>query len=195
MPGSSSAVVLALSLVLGTGHPDPEVLAREVLALSASGDPVRLARLLEIRLEGTPVERRPALLAEIASLRERAGDRAGAFAARLRGFGEAAARGDVDPAARADLERLAGDPAAWEAIAQGGGPATARAWIEVAKIREHLLADRAGALAATVAAERAAERSRLLGLIDPGLAPALAHRHVRLGAWLHRNGATGGTPR
>ena len=59
-------------------------------------------------------------------------------------------------AERARTLRRLGRPteasAAWEAIAQGGGPATARAWIEVAKIREHLLADRAGALAATVAA-------------------------------------------
>ena len=94
-------------------------------------------------------------------------------------------------AERARTLRRLGRPleasAAWEAIARGGGPGAARAWIEVAKIREHHLADRAGALAATLAAERAAERSRLLVPADPALAPALAYRRERLGALLRRN--------
>ncbi len=82
--------------------------------------------------------------------------------------------------------------AAWESIARGGGPGAARAWIEVAKIREHQLADRAGALAATMEAERAAERTRLLGPAEPEMAPALANRRERLGAWLRRNGEARG---
>jgi len=93
-------------------------------------------------------------------------------------------------AERARTLRRLGRPAdaasAWEAIATAGGAGTARAWVEVAKIREHALADHAGALAATAAAERAAERSRLIGMPDPALEPALAHRRRRLGARLHR---------
>jgi len=86
------------------------------------------------------------------------------------------------------LGRPADAAAAWEVIAAAGGPGAARAWVEVAKVREHVLADHAGALAATAAAERAAERSRLLGMPDPALEPALAHRRRRLGARLRRSG-------
>ncbi len=95
-------------------------------------------------------------------------------------------------AERARTLRRLGRPveacSAWEAIARGSGPGAARAWIEVAKIREHQLADRTGALAATLAAERGAERSRLLVQSDPELAPALAYRRERLGALLRRDG-------
>jgi uncharacterized protein YprB with RNaseH-like and TPR domain len=86
------------------------------------------------------------------------------------------------------LGRPADAAAAWEAIAVAGGPGAAHAWVEVAKVREHGLADHAGALAATAAAERAAERSRLLGVPAPALEPALAHRRGRLGARLRRIG-------
>jgi len=96
-------------------------------------------------------------------------------------------------AERARTLRRLGRPgeaaAAWETIAAAGGPGAARAWVEVAKVREHALADHAGALAATAAAERAAERARLLGLPDPALEPALAHRRRRLGELLRRAGA------
>jgi hypothetical protein len=84
------------------------------------------------------------------------------------------------------LGRPADGAAAWEAIARAGGPGAAHAWVEVAKLREHALADHAGALAATEAAERAGERSRLLGPPDPGFAPALARRRRRLGDRLRR---------
>jgi hypothetical protein len=86
------------------------------------------------------------------------------------------------------LGRPADAAAAWEAIAVAGGPGAAHAWVEVAKVREHALADHAGALAATAAAERATEYSRLLGMPDPALEPALAHRRRRLGARLRRPG-------
>jgi hypothetical protein len=93
-------------------------------------------------------------------------------------------------AERARTLRRLGRPeaaaAAWEAMAIAGGPAAARAWVEVAKVREHALADHPGALAATAAAERAAERARLLGTTDPALGPALARRRIRLTAWLRR---------
>jgi hypothetical protein len=87
------------------------------------------------------------------------------------------------------LRRLGrpGDAAsAWEALAVAGGPGAARAWVEVAKLREHALMDHAGALAATAAAEHAAERSRFLGVPDAALGPALAHRRRRLGDLLRR---------
>lgn len=83
-----------------------------------AGDPLRLAALLEIRLEGAPATHRAALLAEIAGLLERGGERSAAFQARLRAFQEAVAGGADEPAVRADLERLAGDTAAWETVAQ-----------------------------------------------------------------------------
>ncbi len=88
-------------------------------------------------------------------------------------------------AERARTLRRLGRPgeaaAAWQAIAVAGGPGSARAWVEVAKVREHGLADHAGALAATAAAEAAAERSRLLqGMSDSSLRNALAQRRRRL---------------
>ena len=84
------------------------------------------------------------------------------------------------------LGRASEAAAAWEAIAAAGGPTAARAWVEVAKVREHSLADHAGALAATVDAEHAAERARLLGMPDAAIEPALAHRRQRLGTRLRR---------
>lgn len=84
------------------------------------------------------------------------------------------------------LGRPADAAAAWQVIAMAGGPLAAHAWVEVAKVREHALADHAGALAATAAAERAAERSRLLGTLDPTFEPALARRRRRLGALVRR---------
>lgn len=70
--------------------------------------------------------------------------------------------------------------ATWETIAQGGGIDAARAWIEVAKLREHLLRDLAGALAATAAAERVLAWLRSLDAPEPGLDAAVAARRRRL---------------
>ncbi len=93
-------------------------------------------------------------------------------------------------AERARTLRRLGRPAdaatAWETIAVTGGPGAAHAWVEVAKIREHALGDHAGARAATAAAERAAERSRLLGIPCPTLEPALSIRRRRLDGRLRR---------
>jgi hypothetical protein len=100
-------------------------------------------------------------------------------------------------AERARTLRRLGRPAeaavAWEAIAVSGGAGAAHAWVEVAKLREHAFADHAGALVATAAAERAAERSGLVGMRDPALVPALAHRRRRLANLLRRTGI-GGQP-
>ena len=86
------------------------------------------------------------------------------------------------------LDRPGEAAAAWQAIAVAGGPGSAGAWVEVAKVREHALDDDHGALAATAAAEVAAERSRLLGRSDPSLRDALARRRRRLAARLGRPG-------
>ena len=44
------------------------------------------------------------------------------------------------------LGRFARRGAAWEAIGAGAGPLSALAWIELAKLREHRLRDRPGAV-------------------------------------------------
>lgn len=70
--------------------------------------------------------------------------------------------------------------ATWEAIAQDGRVDGARAWIEVAKLREHLLRDLAGALDATAAADRVLAWLRALDAPEAGLEAALATRRRRL---------------
>lgn len=69
---------------------------------------------------------------------------------------------------------------AWQAAAAAGGAPGTIAWIEVAKVREHRLRDLPGALAATRAAWRIAERSRLLGRPLPRLETDLARRAERI---------------
>jgi hypothetical protein len=70
--------------------------------------------------------------------------------------------------------------AAWEALAAEGGTMAARAWVEVAKVREHALRDPSGALHAADAAARATERARLTRGADPAFDAALARRLSRL---------------
>ena len=72
--------------------------------------------------------------------------------------------------------------AAWQAAAGAGGALGAIAWIEVAKLREHRLADAGGALAATRSAWRLLERSRALGRPYPRVEADLARRAARLTA-------------
>ena len=69
---------------------------------------------------------------------------------------------------------------AWEALAAEGGAIAPRAWVESAKIREHVLRDAAGALGAAEAAARAAERARLRWGGDPAFDDAVAARLRRL---------------
>ncbi len=73
-------------------------------------------------------------------------------------------------------EALAG----WEALATEGGSIAPRAWVEAAKVREHVLRDAAGALDAAESAARAAERARLRWGGDPDFDAALAARLHRL---------------
>lgn len=85
------------------------------------------------------------------------------------------------------LRRWAEAAEAWQAAAGSGGALGAIAWIEVAKIREHRLGDPAGALAATRAAWRVAERTRLLGRPLPRLERDLVRRGARLRARIARS--------
>ena len=65
---------------------------------------------------------------------------------------------------------------AWRDVAHAGGPDAAFAWIEVAKCLEHRERDPAGALGACAAADRLAQRSRLLGR------PCATSRRISAGA-------------
>jgi uncharacterized protein YprB with RNaseH-like and TPR domain len=72
--------------------------------------------------------------------------------------------------------------AAWTALAAGPGRTAVVARIEIAKLREHRLADRSGALAAAVDGLAVADRRRRLGLPEPALEADLARRIARLRA-------------
>jgi hypothetical protein len=68
----------------------------------------------------------------------------------------------------------------WLGLANGPGSVAVQAWIEVAKLREHRLADLPGALDATGRAATLAERRRRMGLGDPVVERALGTRLARL---------------
>ena len=85
--------------------------------------------------------------------------------------------------------------AAWIELAHAGGTLAALAWIEVAKLREHRLADPAGALSAAVLAARIADRQRSVGRALPRLEAGLARRLARLRRRLDRAQATSATRR
>ncbi len=84
----------------------------------ASGDARKLAALLETRVATADASERAPLLAEIAALHERLGDRPEAFRAKLRELHDAVARGEDAPGARVDLERLAAATGAWNDLAR-----------------------------------------------------------------------------
>jgi len=75
---------------------------------------------------------------------------------------------------------------AWAGIAAGPGRVAVVAWIELAKLREHRLADLEGAIEATHGAIASAERRRRLGRPDPALEIGLARRLARLRVRLAR---------
>ncbi len=165
-------------------RPDARAQAQRILedVQRLAGDPARLAMLLEIRLEAAPAAHRPALLAEIAGLRERGGDRGAAFATRLRVFEESVAGGADDPAARADLERLASDTTAWEAVARTYQAALPRvpapAALELRRRLATICGERLGAL------DRAVAWWDEVAAADPGPEPlsALVRLRRRQGA-------------
>ena len=69
---------------------------------------------------------------------------------------------------------------AWLELASGRGAIAVQAWIEVAKLREHRLADVPGALDAVHRAAALAERRRRTGMGDPVVEQALRARFERL---------------
>ncbi|HSD22085.1 MAG TPA: tetratricopeptide repeat protein [Anaeromyxobacter sp.] len=99
-------------------RPDARGAAARVLedVHRAAGDARRLAALLEVRLETADDAERSPLLAEIAALQERLGDRGRAFGAKLRELQGALFRGADAPGARAELERLAAATGAWDEL-------------------------------------------------------------------------------
>ena len=120
---------------------------------------------------------------EVAKLREhRLGDRPGAL--------DATGRAIALAERRRRLGRHDEAVAAWLALASGPGSIAVQAWIEVAKLREHRLADLAGALDATRRAAVLAERRRRMGLGDPLVERALATRLGRLRRRTAQPGAT-----
>jgi uncharacterized protein len=82
------------------------------------------------------------------------------------------------------LGRTTEAAAAWGALTRRTGSEAVRAWVEIAKLREHRLADLPGALDAALAATTMLERLRFLAAPEPALEGALAVRRRRLEARL-----------
>lgn len=78
------------------------------------------------------------------------------------------------------LGRWADAAEAWEAIAMGTGRNAIVATIELAKLREHRLADRAAAIGAVLRGFALIERRRRIGRPEPALESDLIRRHHRL---------------
>ena len=94
------------------------------------------------------------------------------------------------------LGRYEASADAWASLAAGPGRTAIVACIEIAKLREHRLADRGGAMSAACRGLALAERRRHLGMPDPGLEADLARRVVRLrrpGPGARRRGASDGS--
>ena len=91
----------------------------------AQGDARRLVALLETRLATADDAERAPLLAEVAALYERLGEKRQAFVARARSLREVPPGGD-DSGVRADLERLAASAGAFEELAVAYEEALAR---------------------------------------------------------------------
>jgi hypothetical protein len=84
--------------------------------------------------------------------------------------------------------------AAWLDLASGPGSIAVQAWVEVAKLREHRLADLLGALDATRRAAALAERRRRMGLGDPIVEGALSIRLGRLRRRMAQPGTAASAP-
>jgi hypothetical protein len=78
------------------------------------------------------------------------------------------------------LGRIEDAREAWRSIAPTGGPTGAAAWIEIAKIHEHVDRDPVAALEASVRARVMLNRSRAIGRPVPRLEREVAHRIGRL---------------
>jgi tetratricopeptide (TPR) repeat protein len=166
-------------------RPDARAAAARVLEETwrAAGDGRGLVRVLPVRLETVSAGEAGPLLAELAQLTERLGDRRAAFEARARQLQLAAAAGRDEPEVRGELERLAGETGmhaelvrAWEAAAPGlAGPARA----DLARRIASVCAERLGRLddAARWLSEAAAISP------DAEVMAELARLHRRRGAW------------
>jgi RNase H-like protein len=93
------------------------------------------------------------------------------------------------------LGRFGDAEAAWVGIAANRGAIGTLAWVEVAKLREHRLGDLTGAVEATNAALRLAERQAWLGRPLPRLEVELGRRLARLGSRVARRQPTSATRR
>jgi uncharacterized protein YprB with RNaseH-like and TPR domain len=180
---------------LRTGRAEP---LREVLAHNHQ-DVVSLALLLRVLAHDVLPERTgaralrgvtPRDLAGLGRLYARRGRAADALACFEQALERMTAPGrdrDLESAVAADraralgrLGRRADAASAWEAVALEGGPMAAAAWIAVAKSREHVTGDHAGALAAARRADVLAFRSRFLGRPQPLVERDLTRRLPRL---------------
>jgi tetratricopeptide (TPR) repeat protein len=88
------------------------------------------------------------------------------------------------------LGRYRDAEATWLGIASSRGAVGTLAWVEVAKLREHRLADLPGAIEAANVALRLAERQAWLGRALPRLEVALGRRLARLGGRVARRQAS-----
>ena len=84
------------------------------------------------------------------------------------------------------LGRFQDSEAAWLGLAANRGTIGTLAWVEIAKLREHRLADLAGAVEAANSALRLVERQAWLGRPLPRLEVALGRRLARLGGRVAR---------
>jgi tetratricopeptide (TPR) repeat protein len=115
-----------------------------------AGDARRLADVLEVRLEVAARAERTPLLAEVAALHERIGDRQKAFLARVQLWRETIRDGQDQPAARAELERIATDAGATQELvgayeeAIEGGMVVGQAALDVRRRLATLWSDRLG---------------------------------------------------
>jgi hypothetical protein len=78
------------------------------------------------------------------------------------------------------LGRVAEARVAWQELAARNGPLSAIAWVELAKVLEHVERNFAGALLAVASAERLAEQSARIGTPLPKLQADLVRRRSRL---------------
>ncbi len=155
----------------------------------AAGDAAPLLDVLEMRLEGAEAAERPALLGEIATLRERLGQPDGAFEAKAAQYRELARDTAEEPGIRADLDRLATQAGAFEGLAgileealQAGLPAPA-----ATEVRRRL---------AAVYAERLANPARAAHLLEelaadayrPEVLSALGRLYRRTESWRELTG-------
>jgi hypothetical protein len=90
------------------------------------------------------------------------------------------------------LGRYADSAEAWTRVAAGPGRTAIVAWIELAKLREHRLADVAGALEAASRGAAAADRRRQLAMPEPALEADLRRRLARLRRRVARRGTPAG---